>query len=163
MRSRGRHDQRGEGQAMRESPYSFGRALLLVAVLGGVSAVSATSMAGAAPVLRVAKWPVYGHDHANTRFNSLERDVNRRTVRQLTERWSKNGLVGVVGTPTVSNGDAYFDDLNGTLWAVRLSTGHVIWQTQIGAGAVAAPAITTSCVFAASGNTLYAVDRATGA
>jgi polyvinyl alcohol dehydrogenase (cytochrome) len=144
---------------MRKSVCALGAAILVAAVLAGVSRFP---VAGATPRPPVDSWPIYGHDLSNTRLNPLERDVNSRTVGQLTEAWSKSGLVGVVGTPAVSGGNAYFADLTGTLWAVRASSGQVIWRTQIGAGAVSAPAIAANLVFAASGNTLYAVDRASG-
>jgi polyvinyl alcohol dehydrogenase (cytochrome) len=116
--------------------------------------------AGPAPVS--GAWGSYGHDLANTRFNGQERAVDSRTVRRLAARWSKTGIEGVVGTPTVAGADAYFADLTGNVWAVRLSSGRVIWRTQIAPGVVAGTAVQGRYLYAASGNTLYALERSTG-
>lgn len=86
-----------------------------------------------------AAWRVYGHDLANTRTNTDEHAINRRTVAGLTEQWSKDGLVGVSGTPAVSHGVAYFADWTGTVWAVRAATGQTIWTTKLGGPFVAHP------------------------
>jgi polyvinyl alcohol dehydrogenase (cytochrome) len=106
---------------------------------------------------------VYGHDLSNTRLNARERRINRRTVARLTQKWSKNGLVGVSGTPTVSGGVAYFGDWTGTVWAVKAETGQEMWTTKIGGTVIGAPAIQGDAVYASSGDALYRLDRVTGA
>jgi len=108
-------------------------------------------------------WAVYGHDLSNTRLNPRETRINRRTVARLTETWTKDGLVGVSGTPTVSGRTAYFGDWKGTLWAVEARTGREIWHTAIGGFVVGAPAIERTAVYASSGAILYRLDRASGA
>lgn len=110
-----------------------------------------------------AAWRVYGHDLANTRTNTDEHAINRRTVAGLTEQWSKDGLVGVSGTPAVSHGVAYFADWTGTVWAVRAATGQTIWTTKLGGPFVAAPALGHDSVYVATGATLFSLDRDTGA
>jgi polyvinyl alcohol dehydrogenase (cytochrome) len=107
-------------------------------------------------------WSVYGHDDANTRLNPSEKKITRTTVAQLTESWSKDGLVGVSGTPVVSNDVAYFGDWKGNVWAVNAGTGTEIWSTQIGGMVVGAPAVEGDAVYASSGRTLYRLDRSTG-
>jgi polyvinyl alcohol dehydrogenase (cytochrome) len=106
---------------------------------------------------------VYGHDLSNTRLNARERRINRKTVARLTQKWTKNRLVGVSGTPTVSGRIVYFGDWTGTLWAVKAETGQEIWTTKIGGTVIGAPAIQGDAVYASSGGTLYRLDRATGA
>jgi polyvinyl alcohol dehydrogenase (cytochrome) len=108
-------------------------------------------------------WPVYGHDPANTRLGAGEPLVTADTVRSLHKRWSIDGLVGVTGTPVVSDGIAYFDDWTGTVRAVSAATGAPHWSTKVGGMFVAAPAVTDDAVYAAAGNTLYKLDRASGA
>src|SRR4051794_1835731 len=56
-----------------------------------------------------ADWSVYGHDLANTRLSAKERSVSAETVGTLRRRWSIGGLIGVTGTPMVSDDVAYFD------------------------------------------------------
>src|SRR5438034_9334665 len=63
-------------------------------------------------------WTLYGHDLANSRLNATERTVAATTAGRLTERWSRDRLVGVTGTPVVADGTAYFDDWTGTVRAV---------------------------------------------
>jgi polyvinyl alcohol dehydrogenase (cytochrome) len=110
-----------------------------------------------------AGWTLYGHDLSNTRFGADEREVNAGTVSTLRKRWSIDGLVGVTGTPVVSDGVAYFDDWTGEVRAVSAATGAPRWTTKIGGMFVAAPAVTGDAVYAAVGSALYKLDRATGA
>jgi polyvinyl alcohol dehydrogenase (cytochrome) len=107
-------------------------------------------------------WTAYGHDLANTRRNDAERAVTAATVATLRKDWSIDGLVGVVGTPAVSDGVAYFADWSGTVRAVSAATGEPRWATEIGGMFVAAPAVTSDAVYVAAGNTLYKLDRPTG-
>lgn len=112
-------------------------------------------------------WTVYGHDLWNTRLNPTERKITRKTVARLTAKWSKDGIVGVSGTPTVSGDRAYFGDWTGTVWAVEVKTGREIWNTKIGSGGfgfiVGAPAVDGDAVYVSTGGTLYRLDRDTGA
>jgi polyvinyl alcohol dehydrogenase (cytochrome) len=110
----------------------------------------------------VRDWTVYGHDLSNTRLNDGERAVTAATVDTLRKDWSIDGLVGVVGTPAVLDGVAYFADWSGTVHAVSATTGTPRWANAIGGMFVAAPAVTSDAVYAAVGNTLYRLDRASG-
>jgi polyvinyl alcohol dehydrogenase (cytochrome) len=107
-------------------------------------------------------WVVYGHDLSNTRLNPSETQINPASVGSLTERWEKDGLVGVTGTPVVSGGVAYFGDETGTIWAVSADTGQQIWTAKVGGLVVGSPAIDGDRVYVGVGNSLYALDRATG-
>jgi polyvinyl alcohol dehydrogenase (cytochrome) len=122
-----------------------------------------TSTTQAANQSGASDWRSYGHDLANTRVNENERAITRRTVSNLTEAWSKNDLIGVVGTPAVVDGIAYFGDWTGKVWAVDAKTGADKWSMQVGGFIVAAPAVTDDAVFVAVGKTLYRLSRATGA
>ena len=152
------------------------RRLARVARVGGVVALlacavapsaGATSLRARAADPGARDWAVYGHDFRNTRLNPHETKVNRRSVAQLAPTWSKDGLIGVSGTPTVAGGRAYFGDWTGTVWAVDAKTGQDIWNTKIGTGGfgfiVGAPAIDGQGVYVAQGGTLYRLDRKTGA
>lgn len=108
-------------------------------------------------------WPLYGHDLANTRLNSAERQINRRSVSRLAPNWTVGGLIGVSGTPVVAGNVAYFDDWTGNVRAVDARIGRPVWTTKIGGFVVGAPAVRGDAVYAASGATLYDLDRRTGA
>lgn len=144
---------------------------VLVSLLGAVALVGSGVAVAASgygrPGGAAAKeptWTSYGHDFANTRLNADERQVTAATVSRLTPRWSKDGLVGVVGTPAVRDGTAYFGDWQGTVWALDVETGAERWHASIAGGSiVAAPAVTDTAVFIGNGRTLYRLDRATGA
>lgn len=109
------------------------------------------------------EWAMYGHDLHNTRFNPEETEVTAESVGDLAVDWSKDGIVGVTGTPAVVGGTAYFGDWTGAVWAVDAETGDEVWKTAIGGIFVAAPTVTDDAVFIGSGATLYRLDRSTGA
>ena len=138
----------------------------LVVFVVACAAVTAPSALGAAGEANGDRWSVYGHDLSNTRLNPDETKVNRKSVGRLTQTWSKDGLIGVSGTPTVSGGRAYFGDWQGNAWAVDAKTGADIWSTKIGSGGfgfvVGAPAISGDAVYISTAGTLYRLDRDTG-
>ena len=107
-------------------------------------------------------WPTYGFDLSNTRTNAATGGLPVSGLRTLSTRWSADGIVGVVGTPTVSAGVAYFADLTGTVWAVDAVSGRVRWRAKVAPGVVGATAV-AGLLYVASGHTLYALDRVTGA
>ena len=107
-------------------------------------------------------WKSYGHDLSNSRTNSKETEIDSASVGSITESWSKNGLVGVTGTPVVSDGVAYFGDWTGTISAVKANSGEPIWNTKIGGIVVGSPAVSGDSVYASSGSTLYGLDLRTG-
>jgi polyvinyl alcohol dehydrogenase (cytochrome) len=158
---------------------AFTTTLVVGALLGGACSSaksttrSTTSARPAASTTTIAKgssadssatgWAVYGHDLANTRRNVDETAITAATVEKLKKSWSIDGLVGVTGTPTVSNGVAYFDDWTGAVRAVNATTGKPVWATKIGGMFVGAPAVDAESVYAAVGHTLYRLDRGDGA
>jgi polyvinyl alcohol dehydrogenase (cytochrome) len=137
----------------------------MVATASGAAASRADRAAVAEPGDK--DWTVYGHDLSNTRLNDRERKVTRKTVAELAPKWSKDGLTGVSGTPTVAGGCAYFGDWTGTVWAVDAKTGEDIWSTKIGSGGfgfvVGAPAVDGDAVYISVAETLYRLNRKTGA
>src|SRR5262249_57901908 len=99
--------------------------------------------------------------------NPREAKINRKSVAELARVWSKDGLIGVSGTPTVAGGRAYFGDWTGTVWAVDAKTGQDIWSTKIGGGGfgfiVGAPTVDGDAVYVAVGGALYRLAPETGA
>jgi polyvinyl alcohol dehydrogenase (cytochrome) len=133
-----------------------------------VAACSSSSHKAAAPPPTtvappvVAAWTLYGHDLANSRVNTAEKTITRANVGALKVSWSTKGLVGVTGTPIVSNGVVYYDDWTGTVHAVKATTGQPIWSNKVGGVFIASPAVTDDAVYVAAGATLTRLDRATG-
>lgn len=109
-----------------------------------------------------AQWPMYGHDHSQTRTNVAETGITRDNVAQLTTTWEIADLVGVTGTPTVVDGIAYFTDWKGQVWAVRTEDGEKVWTTMLGGMFVGAAAIDDDAVYASAGTMLYRLDRESG-
>src|SRR4249919_1658215 len=128
-----------------------GIVLCCATVTMAASASGAVSAPGAAVEPDGPEWTLYGHDFRNTRLNADETKVSRKSVARLTAKWSKDGLIGVSGTPVVAGGQAYFGDWTGTMWAVDAKTGKDIWSTKIGSGGfgfiVGAPAVEGNAVY----------------
>ena len=124
--------------------------------------VSTTAPKGSTADSKGSHWPVYGHDHSQTRANLAESRITRSTVARLAKAWEIPDLVGVTGTPTVVDGVAYFADWQGAVWAVEADTGAKVWTAQIGGMIVGAPAVDGDRVYASSGSRLFGLDRATG-
>jgi len=105
---------------------------------------------------------MYGHDFAQTRTNRAETSITRSTVRRLVGGWSIPDLIGVTGTPLVADGIAYFTDWKGDVWGVDVETGAKRWTTQVGGNIVGACALDDRSVFAASGASVFCLDRQAG-
>ena len=108
------------------------------------------------------QWPMYGHDHSQTRTNVAEKSSTAATVTKLAKTWEIPDLIGVTGTPVVVDGIAYFNDWKGQVWAVKADTGEKIWTSTIGGMIVGAPAVDGDAVYSSSGSTLFRLDRETG-
>src|SRR5262245_2269727 len=92
--------------------------LIACAALRAGSRLATAAGVGTGAQPRSREWTVFGHDLSNTRLARRPRGIGRRTVGRLTPTWTKDGLVGVSGTPSVSGGVAYFGDWQGTVWAL---------------------------------------------
>ncbi len=123
---------------------------------GGAKQVAATTSVpkGSHSVSKGSQWPFYGHDLFQTRTNVAERKITRSTVSELETVWHIDDLVGVVGTPAVVDGVAYFADYQGGAHAVDVETGKKIWSQQVGGQFVAAPAVHGKRAYFAEGKTL---------
>jgi polyvinyl alcohol dehydrogenase (cytochrome) len=140
-------------------------AVVVVVLVTGCSSGGTADEAdeGSAGAAAGAGWPVYGHDLANSRLNPHETQIDPSTVARLTPGWTMDGLVGVTGTPTVVADVAFFGDWSGSVRSVEVATGDQRWATSIGGMVVGAPAVDADAVYAATGNKLFRLARATGA
>jgi polyvinyl alcohol dehydrogenase (cytochrome) len=123
-----------------------------------------TTVAGAVATESSAEdWTAYGHDLANSRVNPHETQITRATVKNLDVAWSKKGLTGVTGTPTVADGVVYFPDWTGKARAVDAATGKEKWVVDVGSRfMVGSTVVAGDAVYVATGATLMRLDRATG-
>lgn len=146
-------------------PGRVGRGAVVLAVLAVLAAACGSSTSSSAPSSNEpgSGWPMYGRDLANTRANPHASAITRSSVARLAPTWSKDGLVGVVGTPAVDGATSYFADLTGTVWAVDTTTGRQIWTAKVTPGTIGGPALGNGLVYVASGSTLFALDHASGA
>jgi polyvinyl alcohol dehydrogenase (cytochrome) len=88
--------------------------------------------------------------------------VDTASVGGLTSRWEKDGLVGVTGTPIVARGVVYFGDWTGTVWALKLSSGAVLWSTKVGTSVIGSPALAGTGLYVGAGSTLYRLNASNG-
>ena len=142
----------------------------LSSILTVIAVAGATQVAPAAAHVR-GDWPMGGHDHANTRWNPVERILSRTTVPRLNEKWTRTTRGDVSATPAVVGGAVYFPDWGGGFSKVDARTGEVIWERSIPdyvgiAGAVSrsSPAVVGKTVYIGTqrGARLLAIDTATG-
>lgn len=76
-------------------------------------------------------WDFSGQDLGNTRSQPKENSISTSNVNKLTVQWSFTTGASVSTTPTVSNGDVFFPDWAGNLYALKANTGKLDWQTKI--------------------------------
>jgi len=76
-------------------------------------------------------WTSSGQNIAGTRNQPNEMAINTSNVSSLTVKWSFTTGASVSATPTVADGQVYFPDWAGNLYALNAQTGQPIWKTQI--------------------------------
>ncbi|HEX6358376.1 PQQ-binding-like beta-propeller repeat protein [Actinophytocola sp.] len=141
-------------------------AIVFVAVgaVGAVQGAPTAAQPGSA-------WPMGGHDHANTRWNPVERTLSPATVPNLTAKWTHATRGDVSATPAVVGGAVYFPDWGGGFSKVDAATGEPLWQRSVPeyvgiAEAVSrsSPAVVGDTVYIGTqrGARLLAIDTATG-
>jgi polyvinyl alcohol dehydrogenase (cytochrome) len=113
-------------------------AVASVIVGGPVTGTAITSAAtnrpaGAGSTARAdaaLSWLVAGQNLANTRDQADEKAISASNVGTLVTDWSFTTDGDVSATPTVANGDVYFPDWGGELWALT-DTGKLIWSHSV--------------------------------
>jgi outer membrane protein assembly factor BamB len=115
--------------------------LLLIAVAAVVGFARSAGRAGAgsadgnAPPEWAANrggWPSHNYDLSNTRAD-FDTRIDARDVSTLTPRWRfqlhGGGIFGVfTSNPIVLGGVVYFEDSDSDVYALRLSTGRLVWS-----------------------------------
>jgi polyvinyl alcohol dehydrogenase (cytochrome) len=136
-------------------------------------AVIAAAALGATPAAAAedTDWSMGGYDHANTRWNPVERILSTTTVSQLSPQWTHATQGDVSATPAVVDGAVYFPDWGGRFSKVDAQTGQLVWQRSIsdytgvsGAVSRSSPSVVGDTVYIGTqqGARLLAIDTATG-
>ncbi len=109
------------------------------------------------------EWPVFNHDHQNTRANAAEKQISPRNVARLAPRWRFDGLSAVTSTPAVVGGTVYFGDWSGVFHALRTSDGTELWNRTLGSAIRPSPLVAGDRVYIPESNgKLHALNRDTG-
>lgn len=98
-----------------------------LAAVSGLTTLLALSMTPAA----AADWPSAGRDLKNSRYQSDEKAISPRTVRNLTLRWSVDTSGDVTANPALDAEHLYFPDSAGFLYKVSRSTGAIVWKRAV--------------------------------
>jgi outer membrane protein assembly factor BamB len=97
------------------------------------------------------------------KLSAISIDTGQETWRFPSQADKKTDLKAIYGTPAVGGGRVYVGGFNGTLYALDLTTGAVIWQQETGGAIIGAPALADGTVYVGSSDSkLYAFDAGTG-
>lgn len=98
-----------------------------LAACSGLLALAALAMSTAS----AADWPSAGRDLKNSRYQSDEKAISPRTVRNLTLRWSVDTSGDVTANPAADAEHLYFPDSAGFLYKVARSNGAIVWKRAV--------------------------------
>jgi polyvinyl alcohol dehydrogenase (cytochrome) len=158
----------------------FGSASALVGVLGVMFAPTASAAPPCtAPPSTGGEWPMYGQNLADTHNQAAETAIGPVQVKKLKRAWVfRTGTTGddsaFQTTPTIAGGCAFIGSGNGTVYAVDMSNGSLVWQHRLsvpspglGGAIVGAAAVDGNNVILlaneSGGPYVVALDRSTGA
>jgi polyvinyl alcohol dehydrogenase (cytochrome) len=114
------------------------------------AAVAVLALAAAAPGAS-ARWPVYGHDIANTR-DGVRDGPSPAEAATLTEAWRFTAPSDFTGTPVIANRLVVAGSYDGTVYAIDAVTGKLRWKRTLGQPINGSAAIDTA---AAGGPAVY--------
>jgi polyvinyl alcohol dehydrogenase (cytochrome) len=170
-------------RAVRTHRWSLGRALggaSLAAVLSLTivpTALAGTPACTASPSSS-GEWPVYGHDLANSRDQTLEQTIGPKAAGSLSAAWvfstsSYGDTSAFDSTPVAAGGCVFVGSSAGNLFAIDASSGKLVWEHRLtvpnpglGGAVVGAAAVSGSeviwLVSETGGPYAIALDRSTG-
>jgi len=100
----------------------------LISVLLLVAAVSGQSQSN---VSRPGQWRIAGQNLNNTWSQPAEHSISPANVKDLSPKWTFTTGGDVSATPTVDGEAVYFPDWGGNLFAVKKTSGQLIWSHKI--------------------------------
>lgn len=135
-------------------------ALILSAVLGGITGFSAPASAD--------DWPMFGRNNQH-HGRSLETAIGASNAANLKLAWRSNTGALVQSSPVVAFNTArgvslvYIGNSAGQVLAFNATTGARVWAYNSGANVNATPSVYNGTVYIPSGSRVLALDAATGA
>lgn len=98
----------------------IGAVTVLALAVAAVSSSTATAAGGG------AQWPMFGQNLANTA--SVTSNISTSNVAGLKQKWAFTTGGDVSARAAVVNGVAYFPDWSGHLYAIKASSGKLVWS-----------------------------------
>jgi eukaryotic-like serine/threonine-protein kinase len=126
-------------------------------VVGSIAFVAAMAMS-----LSGCVWLQFHFDARHTGVNTFETIISRDNVAGLHRVWNSHTSSVIEGSPAVFLDLVYTCSDDGKLYAFELVTGRFEWSVNVGCGAYATPALTSSTVYIGASDTMWALDRHTG-
>jgi outer membrane protein assembly factor BamB len=131
-------------------------------------ATTTSSTTTAAPSTAAAAWTQPNGNLAGTR--DVVSSINSSNVNKLGVAWtvpitSKAGAFGnLAATPVIVGGVAYFQDLDSDVWAIKVSTGKLLWHTKENSPNVGPDGVNVvgGKVYGATNSAAFALSAATG-
>jgi outer membrane protein assembly factor BamB len=131
-------------------------------------ATTTSATTTAAPSAVAAAWTQPNGNLAGTR--DVMSSITSSNVNKLGVAWkvpitSKPGAFGSLATtPVVVGGVAYYQDLNSDVWAIKVSTGKLLWHTKENSPNVGPDGVNVvgSTVYTATNSNAVALSAATG-
>ena len=97
------------------------------------------------------------------RFNPCEKVLNADNVGKLSLKW-KHAAGRLSSSPAVANGVVYVGSDNHIAYALKASTGALLWRYTTGGQVQSSPAVANGVVYAGSSDfNMYALNASTGA
>jgi outer membrane protein assembly factor BamB len=121
-------------------------------------------------------WPYPNGNLANTRV-AADSTITSANVSRLQQAWtfrltglaatSVAGYGSLAAAPIVANGVVYLQDLDANVYALRLATGKLLWEYQVGESEKSGPgpdgvAVSGGVVFGDTSATVFALSARTG-
>jgi outer membrane protein assembly factor BamB len=98
------------------------------------------------------------------KLSAITIDTGQETWRFPSKDDKKTDLKAIYGTPVTGEGRVFVAGFNGTLYALDLATGNVIWEQKTGGAIIGGAGLADGTIYiGSSDNKLYAFDAATGA
>jgi alcohol dehydrogenase (cytochrome c) len=144
--------------------------VLVAAALAGGVAYAADGSAPPEIAPNATGWPEHNYDLSNSRATT-QTDINSSTVATLKRKWAfKLPYVGQFGAftsnPIVLNGIVYIQDPDSNVYALKESTGRVIWshkyRSPTPSGGPNGVAVGYGLLFGATARAEFALDPKTG-
>ena len=148
---------------------------VLLAACSSTSTPTGTTVTNPKAARPAGAWPYPNGDLANTR-DAAGSTISSANVASLQQAWtfklpaalvtSGPGFGSLTGTPIVTNGVVYLQDLGDNVYALALATGKLKWEYQVSPAIVEAGpngvAVAGGVVYGTTMTTVFALSATTG-